>query len=135
MTDHSSAHFATVKPVSGSFDQVVERARQALADQGFGILSEIDVSAALKKRLGVDHPRTLILGACNPPLALRALMAVPDVAVFLPCNVVVREDGRGGIDVAVIKVQVIADSIDDAVIGNVAREVQTRLDAALQALA
>ena len=77
------------------FDDAVARSRSELAREGFGVLTEIDIQAKLKEKLGVDVPRNLILGACHPPSAHRALQAVPQVSVLLPCNVAVAvEDGR-----------------------------------------
>ena len=78
-----------------SFDEAVERCRTELAREGFGVLTEIDIQAKLKEKLGVDVEPNLILGACHPPSAYRALQAMPEVAVLLPCNVAVAiEDGR-----------------------------------------
>ena len=77
------------------YDEVVPRVKEALKDEGFGVMSEIDVRAALKEKLGVERGRYLIIGACNPPLAHQALEAEPDLGVFLPCNVVVYEATDG----------------------------------------
>jgi uncharacterized protein (DUF302 family) len=109
-----------------AFDEAVVRVRAELAKEGFGVLCEIDVQATLREKLGVDSDRYVILGACNPPLAHRALEAEPDLGVLLPCNVVVyRRDGQTHISA------VAADELL-SIVGNddlkpVAAEVRERL--------
>jgi uncharacterized protein (DUF302 family) len=85
--------YAITRDVDAPFDEVVERVTAALADEGFGVLTTIDVAATLRTKLGLDVPPYLILGACNPQLASRGLGLEPDLGVLLPCNVVVRSDG------------------------------------------
>ncbi len=83
------------KQVSASFEGALEKTREELQKEGFGILTEIDVKATLKKKLDVDYDNYLILGACNPPFAYQALQAEKDIGLLLPCNVIVYEqDGK-----------------------------------------
>ncbi|MBF0177636.1 MAG: DUF302 domain-containing protein [Magnetococcales bacterium] len=123
--------YAVVRGAAGDFAQVVEQTRQALTEQGFGIMSEIDVAAALKKRLGVDYPRTIILGACNPTLAHKALQAAVDVSVLMPCNVVVRENNQGKVEVAAIDTMAMAHLINHPQFDAIAEEVGHLLSQAL----
>ncbi|MFN2163134.1 MAG: DUF302 domain-containing protein [Candidatus Promineifilaceae bacterium] len=88
--------------LQGEFDEVEARVRQALLEQGFGILTEINVKDTFKKKLDVDFRPYKILGACNPPLAHRALTAVPDAGLLLPCNVTLSQEGENTIEVAII---------------------------------
>jgi uncharacterized protein (DUF302 family) len=113
------------------FDQVVVRVREALAEQGIGVLTEIDVRATMKAKLDVDIPAQVILGACRPELAHRAMTAAPSIAVLLPCNVVVRDPGDGTTLVEAIDPDSMSQLDDLPAIGEVAAEARTRLRAAL----
>jgi uncharacterized protein (DUF302 family) len=115
-------------------DDVDSRVRDALAEQGFGVLTEIDVRATMRAKLGIDVPDQVILGACRPELAHRALDAAPSVAALLPCNVTVRTTDAGTV-VEVVDPAVMSRLEDSAEIGAVANEARSRLSAALQALA
>ncbi len=110
------------------FDEAVERVREELKGEGFGVLCEIDVQATLKAKLDVDSERYLILGACNPPLAHRALQTEPDIGVLLPCNVVVYErDGETHVSAIDAERMLSIVGRDDLV--PIAAEVRTRLGA------
>ena len=115
------------------FHQAVEAVREALKAQGFGVLTEIDVQATLKAKLGAEMPPYLILGACNPPLAHRALSANPEVGLLLPCNVVVRDTGRGIVVEAMDPVAAMS-IVQDAEVAEVAKQAREKLAAALAAL-
>jgi uncharacterized protein (DUF302 family) len=115
------------------FHQAVEAVREALKAQGFGVLTEIDVQATLKAKLGAEMPPYLILGACNPPLAHRALTANPEVGMLLPCNVVVRDTGRGIVVEAMDPVAAMG-IVSDPAVAEVAQEAREKIEAALAAL-
>jgi uncharacterized protein (DUF302 family) len=119
--------------VSAPFDDVVTRTRKALADQGFGVLTEIDVQATMRAKLDAEVGPFLILGACNPPLAYRAITAQASIGVLLPCNVVVRQDGQQVLVEAVDPMGMMSVAGDDA-LDAVAGEATARLQAALQSL-
>ena len=116
------------------FDETVQRTRAALADQGFGVLTEIDVQATLKTKLDQDMEPYLILGACNPQLASQALEVEPDIGLLLPCNVVVRRDGDRTL-VQALDPQVMVSLPGRPELQGVADEAAKRLDAALEAVA
>ncbi|MCY7364019.1 MAG: DUF302 domain-containing protein [Frankiaceae bacterium] len=116
------------------FEEVVARTRAALADNGFGILTEIDVQATLKNKLDLDMEQYLILGACNPQLAHQALEVERDIGLLLPCNVVVRRDGDRTV-VQALDPQVMVSLPGRPELQPVADEAAKRLSAALQAVA
>lgn len=118
-----------------SFAEAVEQTKRALAEQGFGVLSEIDLQQKLKEKLGVDMPRYLILGACNPPLAYRALQAEPEIGLLLPCNVIVRETPDGRSLVAAVDPDAMLSVVgDNAAIAEVGRDARGRLQATIDSL-
>lgn len=110
-----------------------ERVRAALGDQGFGVLSTIDVQGTLKAKLDHEMGAYTILGACNPPLAKQAIDADPDIGALLPCNVLLRENAAGGTDVVAADPAAMLSLSTDA-LSDVAQEARTRLVAALDAL-
>lgn len=119
-----------------TYERAVERTVEELKKEGFGVLTEIDVRATLKKKLDVDYPRYVILGACNPPFAHRALTAEPDIGLLLPCNVVVHEDPRGHAGVSALKpTEVFGKLVQNPAMGTLAQEVEERLVRALDRVA
>lgn len=110
------------------------RTRAALSDEGFGVLSEIDIQATLKTKLDVDVPGYRILGACNPPLAHRAMQAEPRIGAMLPCNVILRDLGDGTTEVAAIDPVASMAAVENADLGDVAAEVRDRLERVVAAL-
>ena len=120
--------------VDRDFDDVLATTRQALADEGFGVLTEIDVKATMKAKLDVDREEYVILGACNPPLAHQALEAEPELGVLLPCNVVVyRADGRTR--VSAVAAEQMLGMVGNQALEPVATEVAGRLRRVLDAIA
>ncbi|MBF0213232.1 MAG: DUF302 domain-containing protein [Magnetococcales bacterium] len=130
----ASTQYALKKTVSTNYENTIEAIKAALAEQGFGILTEIDVAATLKKKLNVEGPKTIILGACNPKLAHRAMTAVPDVSVFLPCNVVVRENGEGVVEIAAMNPEAMGMMIQHPELMQVAVEADQKIRAAMDAV-
>ncbi len=128
--------FALSTVLRTSFDDAVTRTREALAAQGFGVLTEIDMQATLKAKLGEDMEQYLILGACNPPLAHRAVDVNRQIGLLLPCNVVVRADPSDAAAVLVeaMDPQVLVDVTGEEQVKPVADEVAAKLRAAINSL-
>ena len=122
------------KMLNSSFDDAVIRASDALKAEGFGILTEIDVTATLKKKINVDFPKYIILGACNPALAYEALKLENKVGTMLPCNVVVRDVGGGHVEVAAIDPVASMQAIDNSALKIAASEVRAKLEKVIASL-
>jgi uncharacterized protein (DUF302 family) len=129
-------NIAISTPLQTSFEDAVARTREALAEQGFGVLTEIDVKGTLKAKLGHDMEDYLILGACNPPLAHRAVEANRQIGLLLPCNVVVRADPDhvGTVLVEAMNPGLLVEVTDEPELRPVAEEVTERMKAAIDSL-
>lgn len=122
------------KTVDASFKDAIDHVTHALQKEGFGILSDIDVAAAFKKKLNKDIPPYRILGACNPPLADRAIAIEPSIGLLLPCNVVVREDNGGRVQVEFMDTDAVLQLVDKPEIAELASEVRQRLDRVMRSM-
>jgi uncharacterized protein (DUF302 family) len=116
------------------YAQAVERVTAALKKEGFGVLTEIDVQATLKKKLDVDFPQYLILGACNPPFAHQALLAEPGIGLLLPCNVIVAARAEGGTTVSAIDPVMAFKIVNREGMEELAGQVRTSLQAVIDSL-
>lgn len=117
--------------ILGNFEDVVQRTTAALKEEGFGVLTDIDVTATLKKKLDVDFKNYRILGACNPPFAFKALQAEDKIGTMLPCNVIVQEISDGEIEVAAIDPIASMQAINNPELGEIANEIQGKLKNAI----
>ena len=126
--------FGFGKTVDLGFEEAVETVTEELGKEGFGVLTEIDVQATLKKKLGEDMRPYKILGACNPPLAHQAVTAVPEIGLLLPCNVLVRENDEGKVHVSFMDPGAVLGLVDNPDVEPLAAEVKKRLERVLAAL-
>jgi uncharacterized protein (DUF302 family) len=122
------------KIIDDSFDDVIDRVTARLADSGFGVLTTIDVSATLKKKIDVDFQRYTILGACNPGFAYKALQAEDKIGTMLPCNVIVQETQDGKVEVAAVDPMASMMAIQNETLGEVASQVQGMLKNVIEGL-
>ena len=115
------------KVLNVSFDEAISKVTDALKKEGFGILTDIDVKEALKKKLNVDFKKYRILGACNPPFAYQALQAEDKIGTMLPCNVIVQEHAEGNVEVAAVDPVASMMAIDNPKLRDVAEQVRMKL--------
>jgi len=120
--------------VSDSFDDAITRVTDELSKEGFGVLTEINVAATLKKKLGIDKRPYTILGACNPVLANQAIDAEPDIGLLLPCNVLVREEENGSVTVAFMDPAAVLTLVEQDGIADLAGQVKEKLERVRDAL-
>lgn len=117
-----------------SFDEAIDKVTEELKKEGFGILTEIDVKATLKKKLDIDFRPYRILGACNPPFAHKALEAEDKIGTMLPCNVIVQETAQGGIEVAAVDPVASMGAVDNSGLEPIAQEIREKLKRVIAAL-
>jgi uncharacterized protein (DUF302 family) len=113
------------------FNEAIEKVTEALKSEGFGVLTEIDVKATFKKKLDVDFRPYRILGACNPNFAYKAISAEPNIGAFLPCNVVVQENEKGGVIVSVVDPVASMMAVQNENLADIASEVRVKLQRVL----
>ena len=122
------------KTITGSFDDAIEKVTEALKAEGFGILTEIDIKATLKKKLDVDFYNYKILGACNPPFAYKALLAEDKIGTMLPCNVIVQEKIQGQVEVSAVDPAASMQAIGNKTLKDIASEIRLRLQKVIEQL-
>lgn len=127
-------YYYNSKLIEGTLDEVYLRVKDVLKEYGFGIISEIDVQKTMKEKLDVEFRDYLILGACNPPNAFRALNLEDRIGLLLPCNVIVQSRGEGKYEVSAVDPAVSMQMIENPELGSVAGEVRTKLFAAIDSL-
>ncbi len=115
------------KTLDSDFESAVEKTKEALKSEGFGVLSELDIDNTLKEKLNVDFRRYKILGACNPPFAYQALQEEENIGTMLPCNVIIQDFGKGKVQVTVVDPVASLSAIDNRKIMDIAEKIQEKL--------
>lgn len=127
-------NFGFGKPVDLDFEEAIATVTEELGKEGFGVLTEIDVSATMKKKLDEDMPPYRILGACNPTLAHQAVSAVPEIGLLLPCNVLVRQEDDGQVRVSFMDPESVLSLVDHPGVEPLATQVKEKLQRVLASL-
>jgi len=122
------------KTIADSFDNAIQKVTEALKAEGFGILTEIDIKATLKKKLDVDFYNYKILGACNPPYAYKALLAEDKIGTMLPCNVIVQEKEAGQVEVSAVDPAASMQAIENNKLAAIAKEIRASLQKVIEQL-
>jgi uncharacterized protein (DUF302 family) len=122
------------KTVAGDFDQVIEKVTAELKNEGFGVLTEIDFSGTVKKKLDKDMPAYRILGACNPGFAYQAYQAEDKIGTMLPCNVIVQDAGNGNVEVSAVNPIASMVGVENESLAAIAGDVKTKLERVIDAL-
>ena len=120
--------------INVTFDEAIQKVTESLKEEGFGILTEIDIKATLKKKLDVDFYNYKILGACNPPFAYKALLAEDKIGAMLPCNVIVQEKEAGQVEVSAVDPVASMQAIENDELMDIANEIRARLQKVIKAL-
>ena len=122
------------KTLNGTFEEVIDKVTNGLKEEGFGILTEIDIKETLKKKLDVDFKKYRILGACNPPYAYKALLAEDKIGTMLPCNVIVQEVEAGVVEVAAVNPMASMMAVENENLNTIAKEITAKLEEIVKAL-
>ncbi len=122
------------KKLALDFDDAIEKVTEALSEEGFGILTEIDVQATMKKKLDVDFQPYRILGACNAPFAYQALQAEDKIGTMLPCNVIVQQTGINEVEVAAVDPMASMQAVENESLGDIAGQVRSKLQKVIEGL-
>jgi uncharacterized protein (DUF302 family) len=122
------------KTIKGTFEEVIDKVTQGLKEEGFGILTEIDVTATLKEKLDIDFKKYRILGACSPPYAYKALQAEDKIGTMLPCNVIVQELEEGVFEVAAVNPMASMQAVDNENLNKVAEAITGKLEKIIKKL-